>query len=196
VLVTGPTGSGSRPRCFDERHHQRGQGLHIMTVEVRSSSPHPQGRSGESARSGEDTNSFASALKHVLRPRTPTSSWSARCATSRPSPPRSPRRRRPPRVRHPPHPGRAPVDRRTDVFRPPAQQVRVQLAASLQGSSPELNPTLVGRGPRGGGGRGAGGHAGRARRVANTRWPVSDAVSAVEDGLESRISPTRMTSGS
>jgi twitching motility protein PilT len=84
VLVTGPTGSGKSTTLagiVDLANRQRHD--HIMTVEDPIEFLHePPECTGQPAEVGEDTWSFKNALKHVLR-QDPTSSWSARCATSR-----------------------------------------------------------------------------------------------------------------
>jgi twitching motility protein PilT len=84
VLVTGPTGSGQSTTLasmVDLANRERED--HIMTVEDPIEFLHSHKRCLVNQREvGEDTKSFANALKHVLR-QDPTSSWSASCGISR-----------------------------------------------------------------------------------------------------------------
>ncbi len=151
VLVTGPTGSGKSTTLaslIDIVNRERS--VHIMTVEDPIEFLHTHKRSLINQREvGEDTHSFASALKHVLRQDPDvilvgemrdleTISTALTAAETGHL------------VFATLHTQDAPqsVDRIIDVF--PAhqqQQVRVQLAAALQGiCTQQLIPTLDGAG--------------------------------------------------
>jgi twitching motility protein PilT len=151
VLVTGPTGSGKSTTLasiVDIINRERS--VHIMTVEDPIEFLHQHKRAIVNQREvGEDTHSFANALKHVLRQDPDvilvgemrdleTISTALTAAETGHL------------VFATLHTQDAPqsIDRIIDVF--PAhqqQQVRVQLAASLQGiCTQQLLPTLDGRG--------------------------------------------------
>ena len=151
VLVTGPTGSGKSTTLasiVDIINRERA--VHIMTVEDPIEFLHQHKRAIVNQREvGEDTHSFANALKHVLRQDPDvilvgemrdleTISTALTAAETGHL------------VFATLHTQDAPqsIDRIIDVF--PAhqqQQVRVQLAASLQGiCTQQLLPTLDGRG--------------------------------------------------
>jgi twitching motility protein PilT len=151
VLVTGPTGSGKSTTLaslIDIVNRERA--VHIMTVEDPIEFLHHHKRSLINQREvGEDTHSFASALKHVLRQDPDvilvgemrdleTISTALTAAETGHL------------VFATLHTQDAPqsIDRVIDVF--PAhqqQQVRVQLAAALQGiCTQQLLPTLDGQG--------------------------------------------------
>ena len=95
VLVTGTTGSGKTTTLaamIDHINHTLRR--HIVTIEDPIEVLHKDNKSIINQREiGLDTDSYATALKYVLR-QDPTSSSSARCATPRPSRRRS-RRPRP-----------------------------------------------------------------------------------------------------
>ena len=95
VLVTGPTGSGKSTTLaalIDQVNKTRRD--HIITIEDPIEFVHPsQGLPGQPARGRACTRARSSAPCAPPCARTRTSSWSARCATSRPSPSPS----RPPR---------------------------------------------------------------------------------------------------
>ncbi len=137
VLVTGPTGAGKTTTLaamIDQINRERA--CHIITIEDPIEYVHQHQRAMVNQREvGSDTQSFGSALRAVLRP-TPTCCWSARCATSTRSPPRSPSPRRVTSSSPPCTPTTPPrsLARIIDVF--PAEQqaqVRTQLAAALTG---------------------------------------------------------------
>jgi twitching motility protein PilT len=151
ILVTGPTGSGKSTTLasiVDIINRERA--VHIMTVEDPIEFLHQHKRAIVNQREvGEDTHSFANALKHVLRQDPDvilvgemrdleTISTALTAAETGHL------------VFATLHTQDAPqsIDRIIDVF--PAhqqQQVRVQLAASLQGiCTQQLLPTLDGRG--------------------------------------------------
>jgi twitching motility protein PilT len=151
VLVTGPTGSGKSTTLaslVDVINRERA--VHIMTVEDPIEFLHQHKRAIVNQREvGEDTHSFANALKHVLRQDPDvilvgemrdleTISTALTAAETGHL------------VFATLHTQDAPqsIDRIIDVF--PAhqqQQVRVQLAASLQGiCTQQLLPTIDGRG--------------------------------------------------
>jgi twitching motility protein PilT len=151
VLVTGPTGSGKSTTLaslIDIVNRERA--VHIMTVEDPIEFLHSHKRSLVNQREvGEDTHSFANALRHVLRQDPDvilvgemrdleTISTALTAAETGHL------------VFATLHTQDAPqsIDRIIDVF--PAhqqQQIRVQLAAALQGiCTQQLVPTLDGRG--------------------------------------------------
>ena len=138
VLVTGPTGSGKSTTLaaiIDLVNRTRAD--HIMTVEDPIEFLHTQQEvARQPARGRRRHPQLRAAPSSTCCARTPTSSSSARCATSRRSRSRSPRPRpatscsRPCTRRTPPQT----IDRIIDVFPPHQQdQIRVQLAATLQG---------------------------------------------------------------
>ena len=85
MLVTGPTGSGKSTTLasmVDLANRQRDD--HIMTVEDPIEFLHSHKRCLVNQREvGEDTHSRSPTASSTSCARTPTSSWSARCATSR-----------------------------------------------------------------------------------------------------------------
>ena len=93
VLVTGPTGSGVDDAGVHDRQDQRERREHILTIEDPISTSAHKNCLVNQREVHSDTNGFSIALRAALR-EDPTSSSSAKCATSRRSSPRcaSPRR--------------------------------------------------------------------------------------------------------
>jgi twitching motility protein PilT len=134
ILVTGPTGSGKSTTLAAMVDHVNANMYgHILTIEDPIEFMHESKKCLINQRElGPHTLSFPNALASACA-RTPTTSWSARCATSRRSASRSPRRDRPPRVRDAAHELRG-EDDRPDHRRVPAaekEMVRAMLSESL-----------------------------------------------------------------
>ena len=89
VLVTGPTGSGKSTTLAALIKHISGRRpVHVITIEDPMEFLFTDDMSSISQREvGTDTITFSEALRNAFRARTPTSSWSARCATPRRSAP-------------------------------------------------------------------------------------------------------------
>ncbi len=140
VLVTGPTGSGKSTTLATLIDHvnQKRRSTSSPSRTPSSSSTTPSSAWSTSGRSAP-TPSRSPAPSGPPSARTPTSSWSARCATWRPSASPSTAAETGHLVFGTLHTKSAPktVDRVIDAF-PPAQQqqVRAQLSEALQGVVP------------------------------------------------------------
>ena len=152
VVVTGPTGSGKsttlaamvdlgEPRASRPHHDRRGPDRVPPPAQELRRQP-ARGRGGHPRLRRRPSSTCCG--------RTPTSSWSVRCATSRRSGGAHRRRDRPPGLRDPAHPGRAADDRpRSSTCSRPTSSSRCGCSSptTLQGVvTQKLVPTVDGQG--------------------------------------------------